>query len=310
MTLEEKISFYSRESASEFQKYLRSKECGSHISLEHSFTGEPFFEGTIPQFLNLIEILEKRDEADGETDDELAQTKNDLIERQNHLTEFFAAHKKGDILQNATPTQMMTQVQSIEAESDDAFRKDATDKFVLQMMILATLEDNDLLTESDNGKDYVLTNILDANELRIMYAYTDFPAVTSEDLQNCGLASHIRTSSVTDYVVTVGSEILFTEPDDLADFLDDADIDEEESAKFIDAIFFKQAFVGKIHDLIEAGNSSEEKLLEALSAPAFPLEGSNDVISFDISPEYLTAVLSDMRKLGIITGKDGKLKNT
>ena len=308
MTLEEKITFYSHEAAVDFQKFLREKECGSRIVVEHSFSGEPYFEGTISQFMNLIDLLAKKDEEENEVDEDLLHMKNDLIERKETLEEFLEGHKEGDLLSDSTPSQMLAQLQTIDATGDDAIKKDAADKFVSSLMVLATLEDNGLLEEE--GENYRLKEIKAADEMTVMYAYNDFPAVTQDDLAECGIASHVRTSSTTDYVITVGTEILFVNTDEIADFLDHVDVDEEEAAKFVDAVFFKQAFVGKIHELVAEGNASEEALLEALGAPSFPLEGTNDVISFDITADYLKAVVNDLRKLGILTGKDGKIKNT
>ena len=308
MTLEEKITFYSHEDAVEFQKFLREKECGSRIVVEHSFSGEPYFEGTISQFMNLIDLLAKKDEEENEVDEDLLHMKNDLIERKETLEEFLEGHKEGDLLSDSTPSQMLAQLQTIDATGDDAIKKDAADKFVSSLMVLATLEDNGLLEEE--GENYRLKEIKAADEMTVMYAYNDFPAVTQDDLAECGIASHIRTSSTTDYVITVGTEVLFVNTDEIADFLDHVDVDEEEAAKFVDAVFFKQAFVGKIHELVAEGNASEEALLEALGAPSFPLEGTNDVISFDITADYLKAVVNDLRKLGILSGKDGKIKNT
>ena len=308
MTLEEKITFYSHEDAVEFQKFLREKECGSRIVVEHSFSGEPYFEGTISQFMNLIDLLAKKDEEENEVDEDLLHMKNDLIERKETLEEFLEGHKEGDLLSDSTPSQMLAQLQTIDATGDDAIKKDAADKFVSSLMVLATLEDNGLLEEE--GENYRLKEIKAADEMTVMYAYNDFPAVTQDDLAECGIASHVRTSSTTDYVITVGTEVLFVNTDEIADFLDHVDVDEEEAAKFVDAVFFKQAFVGKIHELVAEGNASEEALLEALGAPSFPLEGTNDVISFDITADYLKAVVNDLRKLGILTGKDGKIKNT
>ena len=308
MTLEEKITFYSHEAAVDFQKFLREKECGSRIVVEHSFSGEPYFEGTISQFMNLIDLLAKKDEEENEVDEDLLHMKNDLIERKETLEEFFAEHKEGDLLSDSTPSQMLAQLQTIDATGDDAIKKDAADKFVSSLMVLATLEDNGLLEEE--GENYRLKEIKAADEMTVMYAYNDFPAVTQDDLAECGIASHVRTSSTTDYVITVGTEVLFVNTDEIADFLDHVDVDEEEAAKFVDAVFFKQAFVGKIHELVAEGNASEEALLEALGAPSFPLEGTNDVISFDITADYLKAVVNDLRKLGILSGKDGKIKNT
>ena len=308
MTLEEKITFYSHEAAVDFQKFLREKECGSRIVVEHSFSGEPYFEGTISQFMNLIDLLAKKDEEENEVDEDLIHMKNDLIERKETLEEFLAGHKEGDLLSDSTPSQMLAQLQTIDATGDDAIKKDAADKFVSSLMVLATLEDNGLLEEE--GENYRLKEIKAADEMTVMYAYNDFPAVTQDDLAECGIASHVRTSSTTDYVITVGTEVLFVNTDEIADFLDHVDVDEEEAAKFVDAVFFKQAFVGKIHELVAEGNASEEALLEALGAPSFPLEGTNDVISFDITADYLKAVVNDLRKLGILSGKDGKIKNT
>ena len=308
MTLEEKITFYSHEAAVDFQKFLREKECGSRIVVEHSFSGEPYFEGTISQFMNLIDLLAKKDEEENEVDEDLIHMKNDLIERKETLEEFLEGHKEGDLLSDSTPSQMLAQLQTIDATGDDAIKKDAADKFVSSLMVLATLEDNGLLEEE--GENYRLKEIKAADEMTVMYAYNDFPAVTQDDLAECGIASHVRTSSTTEYVITVGTEVLFVNTDEIADFLDHVDVDEEEAAKFVDAVFFKQAFVGKIHELVAEGNASEEALLEALGAPSFPLEGTNDVISFDITADYLKAVVNDLRKLGILTGKDGKIKNT
>ncbi|HJJ41010.1 MAG TPA: hypothetical protein O0X63_02445 [Methanocorpusculum sp.] len=308
MTLEEKITFYSHEAAVDFQKFLREKECGSRIVVEHSFSGEPYFEGTISQFMNLIDLLAKKDEEENEVDEDLLHMKNDLIERKETLEEFLEGHKEGDLLSDSTPSQMLAQLQTIDATGDDAIKKDAADKFVSSLMVLATLEDNGLLEEE--GENYRLKEIKAADEMTVMYAYNDFPAVTQDDLAECGIASHVRTSSTTDYVITVGTEVLFVNTDEIADFLDHVDVDEDEAAKFVDAVFFKQAFVGKIHELVAEGNASEEALLEALGAPSFPLEGTNDVISFDITADYLKAVVNDLRKLGILSGKDGKIKNT
>ena len=309
MVLEEKLSFDTREDANLFQKFLREKGCSSRIAVEHTFSGEPFFEGSVADFMTLIALLEKKDAEEGEVDEELSLTKKDLENRRDTLNEFFAAHKPGDILENSTPTQMMARVQSIDAESDEAFRKDAADKFVASLMILGALEDNNLLEETEDGSSYTLTGTAKAEDLRVMYPYTDFPKISAEELKECGISSHINVVSYEKHVVTAGAEIIFVDTDELTDYLDNADADEDDSARFIDNVFFKQAFIAKVHDLIANGASSEAELVKCLENPAFPLEGTDDVISFDVSSEYLADVLSDLRKLEIISGKDGKIKN-
>jgi hypothetical protein len=305
MTLEEKITFYSREDASAFQKYLREKGCPSRISVEYNFSGTPYFEGSIASFLQLIDKINAREE-----DTDLDDLKKDLLVREKSLTEFFASHKAGDILSDATPSQLLAQVESIDAMGDE-IQKQATEKFVNLLMILGTLEDNNLLKNSEEKDSYTLLGTKTAKELRVMYAYTDFNGVTEEDLKNSGITTHIRTSSTTESILNTGAELLFaSDLDDMADVLDQMDVDDDEAGRFIDAIFFKQVLIAKIKELVISGKQSEADLLTALDAPSFPLEETNDVISFDISPEYLSGVISDLKKQGVLSGKDGKIKTS
>ncbi len=304
MTLEEKITFYSREDAAEFQKYLKEKDCSARISVEHLFSGTPYFEGTIAAFAALIDTITAREE-----DSELSEIKTDLLSREKTLTEFFTGHKVGDILTDATPSQMLAQLETIEANGNEDIQKTATEKFVNSLMILGTLEDNELLSVCGETPEYTLTGVKDPKEMRVMYAYTDLGGISPEDLDGSGITSHVRTSSTTGYVVTTGPEIVLTSGiDDLGDFLDHLDVDDDEAGRFVDAIFFKQALIAKIHELVSGGITTEEALLKAFDAPAFPLGDTEDVISFDLSADYLSGVLNDLRKQGFIKGRDGKIK--
>ncbi|HKM42275.1 MAG TPA: hypothetical protein VJY43_06875 [Methanocorpusculum sp.] len=304
MTLEEKITFYSREDAAAFQKYLREKECPSRISVEHNFSGTPYFEGSISSFLQLIDKINAKEE-----DADLDELKSDLLERKRALTEFFTSHKTGDILSDATPSQLLAQAESIDVMGDE-IQKQAAEKFVTALMILGTLEDNDLLENTEDKESYTLLGTKEPDELRVMYPYTEFEGVTEDDLKDSGITTHIQTSSTTEYIVNAGAELLFaSDIDDLADVLDQMDVDDDEAGRFIDAVFFKQALVAKIHDLVSQGTQSEADLLAAFDTPSFPLEGTNDVISFDLTPEYLSGVVSDLKKQSILTGKDGKIKS-
>ena len=304
MTLEEKITFYSREDAAAFQKYLREKECPSRISVEHNFSGTPYFEGSISSFLQLIDKINAKEE-----DADLDELKSDLLERKRALTEFFTSHKTGDILSDATPSQLLAQAESIDVMGDE-IQKQAAEKFVTALMILGTLEDNDLLENTEDKEGYTLLGTKEPDELRVMYPYTEFEGVTEDDLNDSGITTHIQTSSTTEYIVNAGAELLFaSDIDDLADVLDQMDVDDDEAGRFIDAVFFKQALVAKIHDLVSQGTQSEADLLAAFDTPSFPLEGTNDVISFDLTPEYLSGVVSDLKKQSILTGKDGKIKS-
>ncbi|MDR3101636.1 MAG: hypothetical protein LBU24_00075 [Methanocalculaceae archaeon] len=305
MTLEEKITFYSRKDATKFQKYLKEKNCSARISVEHTFSGTPYLEGTIVAFEALIDRIITREE-----DKELFEIKADLLNREKSITEFFAAHKVGDVLTDAAPAHLLAQLENIDANGNDNMQKTATEEFVNSLMILGTLEDNELLNGSEELPQYTLTGIKEPKEMRVMYAYADLGGILPEDLDGSGITSHIRTSSSTGYVVTTGTEIVRAQNiDDISEFLDNLDVDDDEAGRFADAIFFKQALVAKIHELAAGDITTEAGLLAALEAPAFPLGDTGDVISFDLSTDYLAGVVSDLRKQGFLKGRDGKIKS-
>jgi hypothetical protein len=305
MTLEEKIRFYSREDAAEFQKYLKEKGCPARISVEHVFSGTKYFEGTIAAFEELINRLLLKKE-----DNDLTQIKMDLQNHKKILTEFFSTHKIGDVLTDATPTQHLAQLESINADDNNDIQKTATEIFVNSLMILGTLEDNELLKIEEKTSEYTLSGVKEPKELRVMYAHDDLDDVTPEDLNKTGITSHIRTSSTTGYVITTGSEIVFVQDvDDLGDVLDHLGVDNDETIRFVDTVLFKQALVARVHDLVSDGIITEAGLLKAFEAPAFPFGENKNMISFDLSADYLTGVVNDLRKQGFLKGRDGKIKS-
>ncbi len=309
MTLEEKIVFYSRESAAEFQKYLRQHNCGSRIAVDYTFSGEPYFEGSISSFMGLFEKFVTGDSDNSEEADAL---KTELEERRDTLAAFLAAHKAGDVVTDATPSQLLAQLESIDATSDEAIHDEAAKKFVSALMVLATLEDNELLESAgdDENLSYTLTDIKPADELTIMYDYDEFMKVDADDLKDSGIINHIRTSSSTEYCVTIDADVLYLDMDEVVEYLDSLDIDADELGRFADAVFFKQMLVATIRGCVAAGAASEAAICDALNAPSFPLEETNDLISYDVSPDYVRAVVSDLRKLGVLSGKDGKIKSS
>lgn len=306
MTLEEKLIFYSHDDASAFQKFLREIDCSSRISVEHTFSGEPFFKGSIARFLELFDSLASNE------DIEAAAMKDDLLLRKNAIEEFYKEHKVADVVNEASPSQLMAQLQSISAVGEEAVKKEATDKFVSSLIVLTTLEENGLLTPTGEGENAqcTLTAILPTDELKVMYPYMEFAGLDPEDLKKDGITSFIETTAQTAYVVSMGSDIIMADVDKIADFLEDMDIDEGELTNFVDNVFFKQLLTEKIHELVSSGIASEEGILEALDVPSFPIKDTTDEISFTITPEYLTAVIADLRKLGILSGKDGKIKSS
>ena len=61
-------------------------------------------------------------------------------------------------------------------------QKTATEKFVNSLMILITLEDNELLKVDGETTEYTLTGVKKPGKLLVMYAYGDLGGIAPEDL--------------------------------------------------------------------------------------------------------------------------------
>ena len=75
------------------------------------------------------------------------------------LLQSISTHNVGDTLTDATPAQLLAQVESIDANGNDKMQKTATEKFVNSLMILVTLEDNELLKVEREKPEYTLTGV-------------------------------------------------------------------------------------------------------------------------------------------------------
>lgn len=303
MTLEEKISFYTRDSATEFQKYLKEHDCTSRITTRHTLTGEPYIEGTITGIITLIDHLTAK-----EPDTDLETLKSDIIARRDMMTEFFAEHKPDDLITESTPNQLLAQIKTIHEEGTD-IEKLATENFTKSLTIFETLEENGLLEKIHDTESYRLTAVKSPDELKIIFPYNELTDIQPEELKEANLSLHIHTSSTTEYIITTGIELPIADTwEDIEETLDELDIETEEAERFTEMLFYKQMLISTIIETITNGARSEKDILKALNAHPFPLGDTGDVISYDITPEYLTEVLTDLRKTDILAGKDGKIK--
>ena len=74
------------QSSRNISKRGTERDCSSRISVEHTFSGTPYFEGTIAAFEELINKLLAKEE-----DSELSEIKTDLLNREKTLAEYFHA---------------------------------------------------------------------------------------------------------------------------------------------------------------------------------------------------------------------------
>ena len=129
------------------------------------------------------------------------------------------------------------------------------------------------------------------------------------------LARHTITSTITagddeEWMVTIGSELVFLEDlTPVEEFLEEFEIPEEEGAIFFPKIQMKQLIVSKILAMIrEGGKASREDIIEEFAEQDIETKEGGSLISLNLSKSYINAILDDLKKAGILKGKDQKLR--
>lgn len=366
MAFEEEIKFETRESAVDFQKFLRKNNCSSHITVSHEYSVEGSCEGKIVNFIDLITSIENSKENNTSIDENLFAFKKVLVEEIELLTKFFDEHKVGDVIKNSSSyeliskslnfykkkngepewekdeeddeeewdeedddewedeeewdeeewdeeemkriSQRMREIDEIiknDTESEEDFRKRAQTLTILKM--------NNLTSEKDGCDDRTLTRTMPVDELKIIFTSELaelFLNFKPKELEEKGIIFHYKTYINEYYVVHVSSNILLVDLSEIEDFLQTADLAEGEYNNFCSSSFFRLTFINQLMGLIENGCSSEKELRKALNSQEFNVGEMKDLFSFDIDDTYLSSIIEELKKMGILTGKDGKLKKT
>jgi hypothetical protein len=304
MTLEGKIVFASRNDAAEFQKYLRGNGCPSRISIENVICEESRFEGTISAFLAFIRKMKAE-----HADEDMIQLENHLLENEAVYEEFFKTFGVGDLVTHTDIERVISQVQA----AGKMYREYGE---IGPMLLIMALRRNDILEKAEGAGDQEtipptckLVRTLEPGDMRVTYPITMLPALNPDNIRETGLTTRVSIYADTGFAVTTGPDIVIrVNADDVSSILDTLDTDPDDVDVFCNKLLLKQALFLDIHELISGGISSEEALYTALSAKSFWDEDNSATVRYSVSREFIAGVVSDLRKLDVIKGKDGKLK--
>ncbi len=198
-------------------------------------------------------------------------------------------------------------------EGDDPIRRllqnDTKIHLYFQHMLLATLFSNDCLEKKDD--DLVLKQSLNPDDITLFFpgGFFDFDDIT--DLE--GLQIENTISDEISYAVTIGPEFFMLDDiNDITDFISDEGLDCEER----DVLELKYRLANRdmivnniIEILKENGKMSREEIISAIKDISLSLQEEGGIsIRFQLSYTFVGAIVEDLKKLGILKGKDVKLK--
>ncbi|MDN7024154.1 hypothetical protein FGU65_04490 [Methanoculleus sp. FWC-SCC1] len=314
MVLEEELLFLEKTEAEEFLKFIRSAGCSGKVRTVHDLVPDTMFRGRIRDFLILLEKEIARIEASPDDAEPVAiyvTLKKAMESRLEKLRAFLQEHAVGELVpEKAVLTDIVTLIGEARAkegiEEEERARIDDT---LAAIGVDALLEDNELVERTDEGRRFVRS--IDPEEA---YTYLpDYPLceMEPETLSEHGISVKLTVFAEERYAVSMGPDILLIDDRDrLWQVLDEMDIDEDSYFAFRNNSTFSQFIVDRIMTFLEErGRASKEEVIEeTLSFDTRLLEEQQNLASFVLTEEYVDGILTDLKKLGLIAGKDAKLK--
>jgi len=177
-------------------------------------------------------------------------------------------------------------------------------------LLMANLVENQIITPSEEG--FIFQKEMDPDDVHMTFPARVFQ---EEDLETLSEEDFEITNTISDdisYAVTIGPEFfMLDEVSDITDFIFDEELDCEEDD--VDSLTYRlynrQMIVTKIIDIIkENGKMSRDEIITAISDASLSSEEDKCALRFNLSEAFSGAVIDDLKKMGILKGKDLKLK--
>lgn len=305
MALEEEIWFSSEEEAQNCVKIFKKLNISANMKPRVELETRVMYKAPFSAFKGLIEeeISRIRDSGDGEVADNIQifeDTLQVLIQERDNLAQTFASHKPGDHISTKLFNVLIQDGGMPENEEDmEAFLREAT--------VTRILELNDLLDIDEEGM--ILARTIAPDDAVMSLFGDELPPFREEDLQKWEIIRSLEARETYTYVVTTGPDVIYLEDlTELEEYFTDSG-NEEETDHFFANLQVKQVLVAEILGIIQKdGRASKEQIMSEFIHKTLPIEDDKLGIGFHLSPAYIESILNDMKKLGILKGKDSKLK--
>jgi len=313
MVLEEELEFSNQEDAQEFMKYIRTLGCNPKLSVQNRLVHEPTFRGPIQALISLVsEEVEKisEDPEQEEVKEAFLALSRNIERRMQDLAAFLAQYSVGDVVPVFPDEELMAKfVADIIAPGEEkAFSQEDRDRILAAVGTNSILEENNLFEDTPEGRRLVRT--IDPGEAYIIVPEYPLCGIDDAILREKGVTVAFNVIGERGYLVSTGPEIVLVDDiSTLYERLTDTDVDEETAAAVQSNLLFKRLIVDRIMAALdEQGKMKREDLLDVAGAFDAQISDEGDRVSFLLDDEILDDILGDLRKVGLISGKDAKIK--
>jgi hypothetical protein len=246
---------------------------------------------------------EFRGEGDTEEDEplELYDPYLDVTERiAEAIAEFMEKFPPGDVIPKASIEEWMNPSGKPASEVPPPGDKSAT---FYKFMVLATLGENGLIEVGDEGM--VVKQYVDPEDVVLTLPGGLIEDVAPDVFAEHGIQAEVAIVAVPECRLEFGPRVILGADLDKVDEIADAlDIDEDVYMSFREGISLKQIVVAKTMEILEEGRTlTPPEVAEALESSAVGSTKEGWSIALDLTPEFVSGLLNDLRKIGLVRKK-------
>lgn len=303
MVLEEEIYFSNQEIAREFVRVLKEQGISSQIRQKMSLDIRLMLSGTYTHLTAMLDEVIGGEGAGEEEIEGFSQTQKLLTSQRDLISQAFERYQIGDRV-GAGAMDLITGDRTIEGTEDE----DTLDEIIEEMYLTRLLHLNDLLETDETG--FRLGKKIEPDNALLTIFADEIPEIPDVILLNHEIKSTITAGDDDEWKVTIGPDIIFIEDlSPIEAFFEENDYAEEEGAVLLQSIQIKHLIISEIFARIrEKGNVSRDEIREELSEHDIETGEEESDITLNLSTDFIDAVLDDLKKAGVIKGKDQKLR--
>ncbi len=326
MVLEETLEFNREEDADLFISFLREKHCRAQKTSGSTFFTETLLYGSIKDVIRFYENEQVPETARGASQKTSAFFSNkpviaSLTNIRNLVRDLMNRFRPGDIIYTTEEyekckiesiTDVSARLGDFLAENPDlspleAIAKMGSEKNPVMMTVLE-MDGAGWVTIEPEGVRLVKT--ADPDELPVERRVDDPDALDMDAVKELNLTLHEHLYFSTTTRLAIDPRIhLACRAADVEHQLEDKDVDDDSMETLLHNMNHKNIVVRIITNAIsDAGRCSIESLIEKVRDADVGGMDPKIEITAHFSPEYITSLVNDLRKLGEIEGNDRKLR--
>ncbi len=305
MALEETLEVYDHDDAREVAAALRKKGISVRITRRDALVRAI---GAVGRIRDLRAVLEEgiAQIEDDEVLPWLERVLASLGKEEKNVADFLQQYPPGAVVTGALPKKTLPELyQSLweEGVDEEAVREEIAELLKIRM-IFSLLEQNNLIRMTEDG-EAILHGQIEPADLVIERSGEIVEVIGPGVLKKHGVK--INMTIISDPIFRLefsAKAICMVEIEDLDDLLEEMDLDPDKYGEFRDSISAKRAVISRIMDLLrKRGTAPAREIFSLLQSSAFEASDGIDMITMDLDFEFVSGLLDDMRKIGMIRRK-------